>query len=121
MLSVEEIQKEVHQLKKIDVDSYIQRVVSPSESKKRPSAPEVIKQLGGKIITEENEGPLYTAEFEFVISGQSRRLGFIAQNHKIQNGVWGPAHHRKASEKVRFFDPKAAAYFIDAAAAMTFY
>ena len=25
------------------------------------------------------------------------------------------------SEKVRFFDPKAAAYFIDAAAAMTFY
>ena len=48
LLSNEEIQKEVQQLKKVDVDSYIHRVVNPSESKKRPSASEVIKQLGGK-------------------------------------------------------------------------
>jgi len=103
LLSTEEIEEEVQQLKKVDVDSYIQRVVNPSESKKRPSAPEVIQQLGGKMITEETEGPLYTAEIEFIISGQTRRLGFIAQNHKIQNGVWAPNHHRKAAEKVRFF------------------
>ena len=103
LLSTEEIEEEVRQLKKVDVDSYIQRVVNPSESKKRPSAPEVIQQLGGKMIAEETEGPLYTAEIEFLISGQMRRLGFIAQNHKIQNGVWGPNHHRKAAEKVRFF------------------
>jgi acetyl-CoA carboxylase alpha subunit len=55
------------------------------------------------MIAEETEGPLYTAEIEFFVSGQMRRLGFIAQNHKIQNGVWGPSHHRKAAEKVRFF------------------
>jgi hypothetical protein len=103
LLSTEEIEEEVRQLKKVDVDSYIHRVVNPSESKKRPSAPEVIQQLGGKMIAEETEGPLYTAEIEFLISGQMRRLGFIAQNHKIQNGVWGPNHHRKAAEKVRFF------------------
>ena len=103
LLSTEEIEEVVQQLKKVDVDSYIQRVVNPSESKKRPSAPEVIQQLGGKMITEETEGPLYTAEIEFLISGQIRRLGFIAQNHKIQNGVWGPNHHRKAAEKVHFF------------------
>ena len=103
LLSAEEIEDEVQQLKKVDVDSYIQRVVNPSESKKRPSAPEVIQQLGGKMVAEETEGPLYTAEIEFLISGQTRRLGFIAQNHKIQNGVWAPNHHREAAEKVRFF------------------
>ena len=103
LLSAEEIDEKVQQLKKVDVDSYIQRVVNPSESKKRPCAPEVIQQLGGKMISEETEGPLYSAEIEFFISGQNRRLGFIAQNHKIQNGVWSPVHHRKAAEKVRFF------------------
>ncbi len=103
LLSVKKIESVVEQLKKIDVDSYIQRVVNPSESKKRPSAPEVIQQLGGKIIKEENEGPLYMAEIEFLISNQPRRLGFIAQNHKIKNGVWYPIHHQKAAEKVRFF------------------
>ena len=52
LLSSDEVEKEVMQLKRIDVDSYIQRVVNPSESKKRPSAPEIIKQLGSKIIAE---------------------------------------------------------------------
>ena len=103
LLSAEEVEKEVQKLKKVDVDSYIQRVVSPSESKNRQSAPEVIQQLGGKMITEETEGPLYSAEIEISISGHIRRLGFIAQNHKMQNGTWSPNHHRKAAEKVRFF------------------
>jgi len=103
LLSAEEVEKEVQQLKKVDVDSYIQRVVSPSESKNRQSAPEVIQQLGGKMIAEETEGPLYSAEIEISISGHIRRLGFIAQNHKMQNGAWSPNHHRKAAEKVRFF------------------
>ena len=103
LLSAEEIEKELQQLKKVDVDAYIQRVVSPSESKTRQSAPEVIQQLGGKMIVEEIEGPLYSAEVELSISGKIRRLGFIAQNHKMQNGAWSPIHHRKAAEKVRFF------------------
>ncbi|GIT09167.1 MAG: hypothetical protein CM1200mP30_27970 [Pseudomonadota bacterium] len=84
LLSADDVEKEVQQLKRIDVDSYIQRVVNPSESKKRPSAPEIIQQLGSKIIAEETDGPLYTAEIEIMISDQTRRLGFIAQNHKNQ-------------------------------------
>ena len=52
LLSADDVEKEVQQLKRIDVDSYIQRVVNPSESKKRPSAPEIIQQLGSKIIAE---------------------------------------------------------------------
>ena len=50
LLSADDIEKEVQQLKRIDVDSYIQRVVNPSESKKRPSAPEIIQQLGLSLI-----------------------------------------------------------------------
>ncbi len=98
-----EVRKRIKELRHLDVDSYIQRVVSPSENQKRPSTPEVIKQLGGKLIAEESEGPYYAAELEFELSGQMRRVGFIAQNHKAQNGVWGPMHHRKAAEKVRFY------------------
>ena len=102
LLSVDEVEKEVLQLKRIDVDSYIQRVVNPSESKKRPSAPEIIKQLGSKIIAEETDGPLYTAEIEIIISDQPRRLGFIAQNHKIQKGVWYPSIIVKLPRKFVF-------------------
>ena len=52
LLSADDVEKEVQQLKRIDVDSYIQRVINPSESKKRPSASEIIQQLGSKIISE---------------------------------------------------------------------
>ncbi len=103
LLSANEITTQIKLLKKLDVDGYIQRVVSPSENPKRMSAPEAIRKLGGKLIVEETDGPLFMVEMEFEIGGLSRRLGFIAQNHKIQNGVWYPQHHRKAAEMVRFF------------------
>jgi len=86
LLSAEEVEKEVQQLKKVDVDSYIQRVVSPSESKNRQSAPEVIQQLGGKMIAEEMEGPLYSAEIEISISGQHSQTWFYCS--KSQNSKW---------------------------------
>ena len=103
LLSSKDIAAQIKLLKKLDVDGYIQRVITPSESQKRPSSPEIIRQLGAKIIFEESEGPLYMAEGEFEIGGLTRRLGFIAQNHKSQNGVWYPKHHRKAAEMVRFY------------------
>ncbi|GIS37419.1 MAG: hypothetical protein Ct9H90mP9_4490 [Pseudomonadota bacterium] len=49
-----------------------------------------------KSFLGKSEGPLYMAEGKFEIGGLTRRLGFIAQNHKSQNGVWYPKHHRKA-------------------------
>ena len=67
LLTSKEISEQIKLLKKLDVDGYIQRVISPSENKKRSSSPEVIRQLGGKQIAEVSEGPLYMAEVEFSI------------------------------------------------------
>ena len=56
LLSSKDIAAQIKLLKKLDVDGYIQRVITPSESQKRPSSPEIIRQLGAKIIFEESEG-----------------------------------------------------------------
>ena len=103
LISEEEIFATIKTLESLSVDEYIQRTVSPSENKKRLSSLEVIPQLGGRLINENSDGPLYTAEIEFSFSGRIRRLGFIAQNRKFNIGVWSPKHHMKAAEKARFF------------------
>ena len=89
LLSSKDIAAQIKLLKKLDVDGYIQRVITPSESQKRPSSPEIICQLGAKIIFEESEGPLYMAEGEFQIGDLTRRLGFIAQiiNPRMGSGI----------------------------------
>ena len=97
------IREQIRELRRLDVDAYIQRVVLPSENQKRLSTQEVIQKLGGKLISEDSDGPLYTAELEFLMSGRLRRIGVLAQNHKVQNGIWYPHHHRRAAEKIRFF------------------
>ena len=103
ILSEEEITRNIERLQKLDVDDYIDQIVLPTENPKRRSAPEAIKGLGGKIIKEELEGPLYIAELEFTTKNRLRRFGFIAQNRKNQAGVWSPQHHLKAAEAARFF------------------
>ena len=103
LLSIEAIEEQIQWLKRLDVDSYIQRVVSPSENQKRLSAPEVIQQLGGSLIQEEIDGPLYLAELEFELGDLRRRIGFVAQDHRVQHGAWDPKHHRRAAEKLGFF------------------
>ena len=62
LLSKESIEEQIQWLRRLDVDSYIQRVVNPSENQKRLSSAEVIQQLGGSLIQEEIEGPLYHLE-----------------------------------------------------------
>ena len=57
LLSKESIEEQIQWLRRLDVDSYIQRVVNPSENQKRLSSAEVIQQLGGNLIQEEIEGP----------------------------------------------------------------
>ncbi len=103
VISLAEIDENIQRLKNLDVDSYIQQTVMPSDNPKRKSAPEVIKNLGGNVIQEESDGPLFMAEIEFVTQGRVRRFGFIAQNRKSSSGVWSPRHHLRAAEKVRFF------------------
>ncbi|MBF0279790.1 MAG: ATP-grasp domain-containing protein [SAR324 cluster bacterium] len=103
ILSEEEIKRNIERLQKLDVDEYIRQTVLPTENLKRRSAPEAIKALGGKLVKEELDGPLYIAELEFVSNKRLRRFGFIAQNRKNQAGVWYPQHHLKAADAARFF------------------
>ncbi len=103
ILSEEAIKRNIERLQKLDVDEYIQQAVLPVENPKRRSAPEAIKGLGGKLIKEELDGPLYIAELEFTTNKRLRRFGFIAQNRKNQAGAWHPKHHLKAAEAARFF------------------
>lgn len=103
LLGEKAIEDNIQILRELDVDSYIQRTIAPSENQKRLSAPEIIQQLGGKMVVQETDGPLYIAELEFQTQGRVRRFGFIAQNRKVQQGVWYPKHHLKAAEKLRFF------------------
>ncbi len=45
-------------------------------------------------------GPLYTADISLEFDSRKRRLGFLAQNRRINNGVWGPEHHLEACRVV---------------------
>ena len=103
VISEQEIQKKIEQIRKLDVDAYIQATIAPSENANRMNAKEAICSLGGKMIQEENDGQLYLAESEFIVGTQIRRIGFIAQNRAFQNGAWTPRQHWKAAEKARFF------------------
>lgn len=103
VLSGEEIKDQIARLRKLKVDDYIRETVSPSENPKRKNAPEVIKSLGGTIVHEVSEGPLYLAEMDFSYGGRIRRVVMLAQNRKSKNGVWMPKHHTRAMELMRFY------------------
>ena len=103
VLSPGEISKQIRRLAKLRVDDYIRETVAPSENPKRRSAPEVIRQLGGTIIQEVQEGPLYLAEMNVTWRGRARRVVMLAQNRKNKNGVWMPQHHTRAAQLMRFY------------------
>ena len=103
VLSEQAISEAIEQLHGLGVDDYIRQSVTPSETPKRRSAPEVIRQLGGRMIAEVQEGPMYLAEMEFRTDERRRRLIFLAQNRKAANGVWMPQHHQRAAELLRFY------------------
>ncbi len=102
LLSGKEIEQQILRFQRMSVDEYIHLTVNPSEHPKRKSAPEVVAQMGCKIIREVNEGPLYVAEAEFQ-SPKNRRVVFLAQNRKRNKGVWMPHHHRLAAEWMQFY------------------
>ncbi|HKI99932.1 MAG TPA: carboxyl transferase domain-containing protein, partial [bacterium] len=103
VLSPGEIKQQIRRLRKLSVDDYIRETVNPSENPKRKSAPDLIRQLGGTIIQEIQEGPLYLAEMNFTWRGRQRRLVMLAQNRKSKNGVWSPQHHTRAAQLIRFY------------------
>jgi len=103
VLSRAKINEQIHSLRRLSVDDYIRQTVLPSEYPKRKNAPEVIRALGGEVIHEVQEGPLYLAEINFTVGDRLRRVLVLAQNRKSRNGVWMPKHHLRATEALRFY------------------
>ena len=91
-----QIARRTKRLKNLDIDSYIEAVVTPAESSTRTPAPEAIRPLGA-VQSEESDGPFYAATLEMDFAGDARLVGFIAQDRSADNGVWGPQHHLKAA------------------------
>jgi acetyl/propionyl-CoA carboxylase alpha subunit len=103
LVSDKECQRERTVLRNLDIDNYIERVVSPSENNARMSAKAIVNTLAHKVITEIDEGALYIAEVELDFGSSFRRIGFICQNREYNNGAWLPSHHHLAAQQVRNF------------------
>ncbi|WP_282167702.1 carboxyl transferase domain-containing protein, partial [Shewanella japonica] len=103
LLSEDAIQSNLKELSTLDVDSYVSKVIQPTQDKNRPSAKRVIADLKGKLITEEHLGSFYSAEIELNFGSRTRRVGFIAQERTTSNGAWMPEHHLAACKAIRHF------------------
>jgi len=101
LLTPQQVQATRQALHKLSVDDYVASVLDPAESAQRPSAKDIIAKLRGKIHSEFELGPLYTAEIHLEHGEQRRRIGFVAQNRAINNGGWGPEHHLEACRIVK--------------------
>ena len=97
-----QIAQRTRRLANLDIDSYIERVVTPAENKARTPAPAVIRQLG-KVEKEELTGPFFGATVELDFDGDRRLVGFIGQNRASDNGIWGPEHHLRAADYLEEF------------------
>ena len=91
-----EVRRHAELLGNMDIDSYIEAVVTGAEDPKRLPAPEVIRRLGA-LETEDSDGPFYSATVLMDFDGEERRVGFIAQNRAVRTGEWMPEHHLKAA------------------------
>ena len=100
LLSEDDIAREAAALDRLDIDSYIERVVSPGENTGRTSAAEVIPELGKVLETTEN-GSYVDAVLEVDFPNGARPVGIVAQNRRVRNGEWMPEHHKQAAQFVR--------------------
>ena len=100
LLSLDAIATETAVLDRLDIDSYIERVVSPGENARRESASELIPELGTvRELTE--DGPYIDAVLDMKFPNGNRPIGVVAQNRKFRSGEWMPEHHRQAARFVR--------------------
>ncbi len=100
LLSDSVIRGEIEALSKIDIDSYIERVLAKAEDQSRIAAPKIIRQLGS-VFDEKSVGPYYQAILGLVFpGGETRRVGFMAQDRSKDLGVWMPGHHLEAAKFV---------------------
>ena len=98
LLTEQQIEMALENLRNMEVDAYIAATVAPTEESTRPGSKEIIRALDVPVFNEVEDGPLYCAELEFEFDGQPRRIGFITQNRANNTGVWGPEHHNAAAK-----------------------
>ncbi|ASP40037.1 carbamoyl-phosphate synthase large subunit [Bacterioplanes sanyensis] len=107
LVAPQRCQTELERLQQLNIDDYIEQVVTPSENASRTSAKAIVKHLILRTISEVEDGPLYTCEADMDFAGEVRRVGFICQNREHNNGVWGPQHHNRAAQQARAFARRA--------------
>ena len=102
MVSDAEVRRQAEQLAGLDIDSYIEAVMTGANDPRRLSAPDVIRRLG-RVEKEDSDGPFYTAVVALDFDEGERRVGFIAQDRAARSGEWMPAHHAKAAGSIEEF------------------
>ena len=115
LISDDQIKAKLKQIAAMDVDTYIERTVLPSQDNRRPGVRDVVAGLNARVLNEVSRGALYSAELEMDFGGYKRRVGLVAQDRESSNGAWMPEHHRLAAERVRLFAELSMpiVYFID--------
>ncbi len=103
LLSPAVIETLLKELEKLDLNDYIARTVQPAGEPSRPGAMAVIRRLGGDTLRKVLMGPLAVVEMEMDFSSRRRRIGIIAQERTVANGVWMPEHHEAAAFHAREF------------------
>ena len=102
VLSDEDILRQAEALDALDIDSYIETVMTGVNDPKRVPAPAVIRRLG-RVEKEEADGPFYAAMVVMDFMGEERRVGFLAQNRAVRSGEWMPEHHLRAVASMEEF------------------
>ena len=103
LLQPVDIERQLKLLADLDVDSYIDRYVTPAAAPDRPSAKTIMEALADNSSEVVSDGPYYSAIIELQFKVGPRKIGLIAQNRVVQNGVWMPEHHLMAAKTADSF------------------
>jgi len=103
LLTEQQIEKSLDDLRDMEVDAYIAATVAPTEESTRPGARAIVQSLDVPVFAEVDMGPLYAAELELSFNGSLRRVGLISQDRSYAAGVWGPEHHTEAARLASSF------------------
>ena len=102
VLADAEVLRRAAALERLDIDAYIEAVMTAADDPKRLPAPEAIRRLG-KLRQEDADGPFYAAIVALDFHGTERSVGFVAQNRSVRGGEWMPAHHLAAARRIEEF------------------
>ena len=105
VLADAEVLRQAEALAGLDLDSYIEAVMTGAGDPKRLPAPDVVRRLG-RVEKEDSDGPFYSAVVAMDFDGSERRVGFVAQNRAVRSGEWMPEHHLKAARSIEEFSSR---------------